>query len=80
MPWGVYGRRRLSARLCLMMPVFMGLIDARNSDTAFLGQVTEIPDDMPHPLIAEDSFPTRHPAEADAVLNNPFQLAIGVFL
>lgn len=54
--------------------------DLRNTQTAFGRKVPQITDDLPHLVIFQDALPARHARRANAVIDDPFQLAICVFL
>src|SRR2546430_17437026 len=42
--------------------------------------MANVVDHTPHLVIVKKSFPRRHSAHTDAILDNPFQLAVRVFL
>ncbi len=50
------------------------------AQTSLRGQVTNVADEQPGFLIAHNSFPTGHVAEPDAIVDDPLQLAISIFL
>ncbi len=54
--------------------------DLRNTQTALRRQVTDVAHHLPHFVVFQDAFPAWHPGRTDSVLDDPFQLAICVFL
>jgi hypothetical protein len=54
--------------------------DLRNSQAAFGRKVPQITDNLPHFVVFQDPFPSRHSGRANAVIDDPLQLAIRVFL
>src|SRR5215469_12111865 len=43
-------------------------------------QMAEVGDDRPHLVITQDALGPRHPRWADAVIDDPFQLPVGILL
>lgn len=51
-----------------------------NSQAAFLRQVADVTDDLPHLVVFENAFPGRHSRRIDAINDNLMQLAVGIIL
>src|SRR5262249_48297572 len=56
------------------------LVDLRSAKAASRGQMANVVHDLPHLVVFKNAFPSRHAGGADAVLNDPLQLAVGVIL
>ena len=64
-----------------MLVFFFGFLKYfRHSETAFGRQMANVSNHCPGLVIAYDAFPSGHPAEANAIVNNPLQLTVSVFL
>ena len=75
--WLTLLMRRLRHLLVLFFAFF---VDGGNALTPFLRKMPQEAHDAPHLVIVKLAVPAGHAAEANAVLDNPFQLSIGVLL
>jgi hypothetical protein len=55
-------------------------VHLRFPDTAWWREMTDVADDRPDLLVAQDAFRSGHAAGAYAVVDHPFELAVGVAL
>src|SRR5512133_3154117 len=80
-------RMRWSVSLVLMLVggavlvlLFSFAEERRSAEAAFGRQVADVADDRPGFVFVQHAFPPGHPGEANAVVDDPFQLSIGVVL
>ena len=71
---------------CSML-VFHGFVlfgffleDVRRAEAASSREVTDIADHLPHLIVFQNAFPSRHSGRPNPIFDNPLQLAVGIFL
>src|SRR5947209_15985761 len=71
--------RRLLAVLMLMLSSFF-FENCRRAQASFGRQMAHVEHYFPHLIIVQNAVPSRHAGRPDAILDDPLQLPIFVFL
>ena len=61
----------MARRMHVLMLFGFFFIDFRRAQAALRGQMADIVDDVPHLLVFQNAFPSRHAGRTDAVFDNP---------
>lgn len=82
---GKRNRNRISSFMELPVMVFGVLLSFsyeyfRRAKASSPGQMPDIADHLPYLVVLDEPLPPRHSAHTDAIFDDPFHLAVRVFL